>query len=58
MRTAETCIYEATNYVAEGKFEKAIECYVEAIKLDPHHINAHVDLGNTYIKANQFDKAI
>ncbi len=26
--------------------------------LDPHHITAFLDLGNTYIKVNQFDLAI
>jgi len=43
---------------AEGKTEPAIENIRNAIKIFPDYFDAHLELGNIFIKAEQFNDAI
>jgi len=40
------------------RFQEAHDQYVEAIKADPHHTNAHNNLINIYFMAKQYKKAV
>ena len=42
----------------EGKTEAAIENFRNAIKLFPDYFDAHLQLGNIFLKAEQFNEAI
>ena len=42
----------------EGKTEAAVENMQKAIKIFPKYFDAHLQLGNTFLKANQFNEAI
>lgn len=44
--------------VNEGKIEAAVENMQNAIKIFPKYFEAHLQLGNTFLKANQFNEAI
>ena len=42
----------------EGKTEAAVESMQNAIKIFPKYFEAHLQLGNTFLKVNQFNEAI
>lgn len=42
----------------EQKYEKAAKKYEEAIKINPHALEANFNLGNTLYKQNEWDKSI
>ena len=42
----------------EGKTEAAVESMQKAIKIFPKYFEAHLQLGNTFLKVNQFNEAI
>jgi tetratricopeptide (TPR) repeat protein len=42
----------------EGKIEAAVESMQKAIKIFPKYFEAHLQLGNTFLKVNQFNEAI
>lgn len=42
----------------EGKIEGAVENMQNAIKIFPKYFEAHLQLGNAFLKANQFNEAI
>ena len=42
----------------EGKIELAVESMQKAIKIFPKYFEAHLQLGNTFLKVNQFNEAI
>lgn len=42
----------------EGKTEAAVESMQQAIKIFPKYFEAHLQLGNTFLKVNQFNEAI
>ena len=44
--------------VEEGKIEAAVESMQKAIKIFPKYFEAHLQLGNTFLKVNQFNEAI
>ena len=43
---------------ALGKQKEAITYYQQAIKINPHYLEAHLNLGNIYKKLGQYHKAI
>lgn len=43
---------------AEGKNEAAVESMQKAIQIFPDYFDAHLQLGNTFLKADQFKEAI
>jgi len=45
-------------YVDLLEFEKAVEAYQNAIKLDPNHAAAHLALGKLYLDRNDLNRAI
>jgi len=45
-------------YYSEGKYEKAIECYKEALKEYPDSDKLYFKIGNCYLKLTDYDKAI
>lgn len=42
----------------EGKTEAALESMQKAVKIFPKYFEAHLQLGNTFLKINQFNEAI
>ncbi len=42
----------------EASVEKAAECFQKSIEINPYHINHHLELGMTYQKLKQKEKAI
>jgi len=42
----------------EASVENAAECFQKSIEINPYHINHHLELGITYQKLKQKDKAI
>ena len=44
--------------VNEGKIEAAVENMQKAIQIFPKYFEAHLQLGSTFLKANQFNEAI
>jgi len=42
----------------EGKIEAAVESMQNAIKIFPKYFEAHLQLGSTFLKVNQFNEAI
>ena len=42
----------------EGKIEAAVESMRKAIQIFPKYFEAHLELGNTFLKTNQFNEAI
>ena len=45
-------------YFAESQFDRAIEDYNQAIRLNPDYANAFINRGNVYRKGGQYDRAI
>jgi tetratricopeptide (TPR) repeat protein len=45
-------------YLKTGNIDKAIECFNEAIRLNPNHAIAYKNRGNAYIRMDNFEKAI
>ena len=45
-------------FVAEGKTEAAVENMQKAVKIFPKYFEAHLELGNIFLKAAQFNEAI
>ncbi|MFH0838981.1 MAG: tetratricopeptide repeat protein [Candidatus Omnitrophota bacterium] len=44
-------------YLMEDKIDKALECYEQAIQLDPHYASPHNDLGVIYEEKGLLGKA-
>jgi tetratricopeptide (TPR) repeat protein len=44
--------------VAEGKIEAAVENMQKAVKIFPKYFEAHLELGNIFLKSAQFNEAI
>lgn len=49
---------DGNKYAEKGKNEKAIECYVKAVKADPEFAFAWDNLGLCYRKVNNYEEAI
>jgi tetratricopeptide (TPR) repeat protein len=45
-------------FVQEGKTEAAVEQMQKAVKIFPKYFDAHLQLGNIFVKASQFNDAI
>ncbi|MBI5195450.1 MAG: tetratricopeptide repeat protein, partial [Nitrospirae bacterium] len=45
-------------YYKQGQANKAINAYKIALKIDPNHINAYLNLGVAYFSRGEIDKAI
>lgn len=43
---------------SDGKFDESLKNYQIALKLDPAHLEAHVYLGQLYIKTGKLEKAV
>lgn len=41
----------------EGRFAEAVHCLTQCLKHDPHHYEAHFNLGNTYGEAKDYELA-
>lgn len=48
----------ANVYIAQRRFNEAVELYKEAIKIDPNYEDAYVNLGNAYGVMERYDEAI
>ena len=47
-RAADTSIADAAQYAEQKQYDKAVEAYLEAIRLNPTSVVAHLGLGTTY----------
>ncbi|RLC38670.1 MAG: hypothetical protein DRH51_08020, partial [Candidatus Coatesbacteria bacterium] len=45
-------------YLMIGLFDKALESYQKAIDVNPSHIRAYSNLGVTYYKIGEYEKAV
>jgi tetratricopeptide (TPR) repeat protein len=45
-------------HALNGEYEEAIECYLKALEIQPHHVNALNNLGNAYLAKRQFKLAL
>src|SRR5262245_16183565 len=50
--------YLGLAYKADRQYTKAIEVLSFALELDPTHLQAHVDLGDAYLKRGDTDEAL
>jgi tetratricopeptide (TPR) repeat protein len=50
--------YLGLSYKADRQYTKAIDILSFAIELDPTHLQAHVDLGEAYLKRGDTDEAL
>lgn len=48
----------ADEYMKDGRYDKAIELYKEALKIDYSDVDTHLNLGKTYNYNNQYKEAI
>src|SRR6266850_4975853 len=46
------------NYYDQGQFDKAIGAFEKAVQLRLEHPDAHLNLANAYLRANQPQKAL
>jgi tetratricopeptide (TPR) repeat protein len=56
-KTADDYFKTGTTYFTEGNYEKAIQDYKQAIKIDPNHINSHLNLGEAYYQKGMYEEA-
>src|SRR4030095_3902037 len=56
--TAEGYYARANAYSKEGRLDRAVADYTEAIRLDPRYFDAYEGRGWAYDHAGEFDKAI
>jgi len=56
-KTAEDYFKTGTIYFAQGDYDKAIQEYKQAIKIDPNHINTHMNLGEAYYQKGMYEEA-
>lgn len=47
----------ANSYYSMGQYDKALEAYRAAMKLNPQNATIYINLGNCYIKAKKYDDA-
>ena len=57
-KAARQALERAAKLNGELKTEAAIEQLLEAIKIFPTYLDAHLELGNAYLKAGRFEQAI
>lgn len=51
-------IQQGDEYINDGNYEKAIESYAAAVKLDPKSIDARMELGKAYANSGKIDQAM
>jgi len=56
--TAEDYFTQGKNFYENKKYEQAISCYNEAIKLNPKMVKAYNNRGIVYIVESKYDQAI
>ena len=56
-KTADDYFKTGTTAFAEGDYDKAIQDYKQAIKVDPNHINSHLNLGEAYYQKGMYEEA-
>ena len=57
-RQPESFVQEAEAFVADGKFNPAIDAYLQAILLDPDNASLYIALARTQIFAGRYDDAL
>ncbi len=57
-KAARQALERAAKLNGELKTEAAIEQILEAIRIFPEYLEAHLELGNTFLKAGRFEQAI
>lgn len=57
-KTAEYWFWQGCYLQKAKKYKKAIECFKEAIRLEPDNPNAHYGLGYTYAEFGDYEQAI
>lgn len=57
-QAAQEALALGSKLAGEGKIEPAIENMRKAIKIFPEYFDAHLQLGNTFLKVEQFNDAI
>jgi len=55
---ARQALEDGLKLAGEGKTEAAVESMRKAIQIFPNYFDAHLQLGNTFLKADQFKEAI
>ena len=55
---AETAYERGVDYGEQGDYEKAIEEYDEALRLNPEYANAYASRGGAYMLLGQYERAI
>jgi tetratricopeptide (TPR) repeat protein len=56
-KTADDHFKVGTRFFAEGDYDKAIQEYHEAIRIDPNHISSHLNLGEAYYQKGMYEEA-
>jgi tetratricopeptide (TPR) repeat protein len=56
-KTADDYFKTGTRCFAEGDYDKAIQDYKQAIKIDPNHVNSHLNLGEAYYQKGMYEEA-
>jgi tetratricopeptide (TPR) repeat protein len=57
-QAAQQALAQGVKFADEGKIDAAIENMRNAIKIFPDYFDAHLQLGNTFLKVEQFNEAI
>lgn len=55
---AVTLFYQGQMLAQQGKFDKAVDAYLQAVALEPKYTQARLSLAILYGKAKQYDKAL
>jgi hypothetical protein len=45
-------------YARHGEFDKSIEAFTQATKLNPNYADAYHNIGNTYLQMKKYDEAV
>ena len=53
----ESLLVKADAFVARGEFAQAMECYADAVKVDPRHAVSHNNLGAALVKLGRYKEA-
>jgi tetratricopeptide (TPR) repeat protein len=55
---AATLFYQAQVFAREGKFDRAMDAYMQALALEPQYTQARLSLAILYGKSKNYDKAL
>jgi superkiller protein 3 len=58
MMKSKKLVQKGDKFYDDGTFDKAIECYLKAIKINPHYADAYYNMGVVYGEERDYDQAI